>query len=106
MQRMKKFTLTLVVAVAVAALVAPASLARPLDLGTPTPAPTTSEALEQKGPISRSYDNAGGRPPERPASADGDSPWAIVGVALVGGCLLLGGVVTVSRSRRRERLAA
>ena len=113
----------LVAALAVAAIAAPASLARPIDSYTPktkepaaesqqpaTEAPArpldryTPEAqpFAPEAPLYRSDDSEAGRP----QSADDETPWAVIGLAVTGGCLLLAGVATASIRARRARVAA
>jgi hypothetical protein len=113
MHRLKMFMATLIAAVAIVAVAAPASPARPLDLNTPMPkeqAPAQSGAeAYPKGPVYWSYDYPAPQPKLSSAPAQDDSPWVLVGLAVTGGCLVLGGAVAVSRTRlraRRERVAA
>jgi hypothetical protein len=112
MHRTKTLIRTLIATLAIAAIAAPASSARPIDLGVPKPqAPAQSDALtDPKGPVYWSYEYEAPRPREQPVSTAGnDTPWAILGLAVTGACLLVGGAATVGRTRaraRRSRVAA
>ena len=126
---MQTFIRTLAAALAIAAIAAPASLARPIDSVTPqtqepvsqAPAPEAAASPlygytpEAQGSVSQTdaplwaYDYEAGVPQDRPASTGDDTPWAIVGFAIAGACLLVAGAAMASRSRvraRRARVAA
>jgi hypothetical protein len=127
---MQTFIRTLAAAVAIAAIAAPASLARPIDSVTPqtqepateAPAPEaaarpldryTPEAQDSasgtEAPLYWSYSYEAGVPQDRLATTSDDTPWAIVGLAIAGACLLVAGAAMASRSRvraRRARVAA
>jgi hypothetical protein len=115
---------TLVAALAIAALAAPSSLARPIDSYPPEskerattevpPRPldrltpdSPEPAPESVAPPSHDYE--AGRPHDRAATTGDDTPWAVVGLAITAGVLLLGGVALASRNvvrTRRARVAA
>jgi hypothetical protein len=126
---MQTFIRTLAAALAIAAIAAPASLARPIDSVTPqtqepatqAPAPeAAARPLDRYTPEAQStvpqtdaplwaYDYEAGVPQDRLATTSDDTPWAIVGLAIAGACLLVAGAAMASRSRvraRRARVAA
>jgi len=132
MHRTSAFTRTLVAALAIAAIAAPSALARPVDSyppeskepattvapprpldrytpDSPEPAPKSLAPLSPRGPLYWSYDYAAGTPQDRAATTGDDTPWAVVGLAITAGVLLLGGVAMASRNvvrTRRARVAA
>jgi len=123
---MKTFIRAAVAALAIAAVSAPLAIARPIDPYMPetqepapaNPAPTrpldryTPKAQDAvpraRAPIYWAYDYEAGVPQDRPADTSDDTPWAIVGLAITGACLIVGGAALASRSRvrRRARVAA
>jgi hypothetical protein len=126
---MHAFIRALVAALAVAAIAAPAALARPIDPVTPqtqepaaeappreaparpldryTPEAQKSVPFGPEGPLYWGYDYEAGVPQDSSAGTGGDTPWAIVGLAIAGGCLLLSGAALATRSRaRRAHLTA
>jgi hypothetical protein len=126
---MQTFIRTLAAALAIAAIAAPASLARPIDSVTPqtqepaTEAPAPEAAArpldrytpEAQGSVPQTdaplwaYDYEAGVPQDQLATTSDDTPWAIVGLAIAGACLLVAGAAMASRSRvraRRARVAA
>ena len=108
MHRLKTLTRALVAALAVAAIAAPAASARPIDLHAPQPQETPAQSdssIDPKGHLYWSYEYEAPRPQERSADTGDDAPWVIVGLAITGAGLLMGGAMTMNRTRMRARRA-